>query len=79
MLFPGLRMGQAFDTLLEMVPKSVMNYCNYNTRETLKSVHCDLSVGESRITFLLKHSTFEGKAGGHNLPVIPTTLDVTVL
>lgn len=51
---PGLRMGQAFDSLLEMVPQSVMNYCNYNTRETLESVHCDPSVRNSRIIFLLK-------------------------
>lgn len=55
MLFPGLRMGPAFDALSEVVPQSVMNYCNYNTRETLKSVHCDLSVGKCRVTFLLKY------------------------
>lgn len=34
---PGLRMGQAFDARSEVMPESVLNYCNYNTRETLKS------------------------------------------
>lgn len=35
--FPGLRMGQAFDARSEVVPESVLNYCNYNARETLKA------------------------------------------
>lgn len=35
--FPGLRMGQAFDARSEVVPESLLNCCNYNTRETLKS------------------------------------------
>lgn len=33
----GLRMGQAFDARSEVMPESVLNSCNYNTRETLKS------------------------------------------
>jgi len=34
---PGLRMGEAFDARSEVVPESVLDYCNYNTTETLKS------------------------------------------
>lgn len=34
MWFPGLKMGQAFDARSEVMPESVPNYCDFNTRET---------------------------------------------